>query len=249
MGRTMTTGSAAKKKPQKQASTRTSADAQVLLRGQRRDRRLSRNRGQIADAAVRLFERQGYSATTIEEIAAAADFSTSTFFRMFADKEEVLFYDFPERLDELRAIFAQPHGNAWQAIRRAFIDFAQRWDAEADDLGCRRARLFHAEPSLRARYLARNAEWEETIQQILIAEFGDNAQGRLSASVVAGAAVAAFRAAWRAQLASRQPPPLVTCVREAFDQLEHIGPFFRAAAAKPPATKAASKTTAKRAAR
>lgn len=221
----MTTGSAAKKKAPSAAQAR----AQAQLRGERRDRRLSRNRRQIADAAVRLFEKKGFAATTIEEIAAAADFSTSTFFRMFVDKEEVLFYDFPERLDELRAIFAQPHGNAWQAIRRAFIDFAQRWDAEADDLGRRRARLFHAEASLRARYMARNTEWEEAIQQLLNVEFADSATGRLSASVVAGAAVAAFRAAWRTQLASRERLQLVDCVREAFDQLEHIGPFFRAA--------------------
>lgn len=177
---------------------------------------------------MRLIEKKGFSATTIEEIAAAADYSTSTFFRLFADKEEVMFYDFPERLGELQAIFANPHGNAWQTIRHAFIDFAQRWDIEADDLGRRRARLFHAEPSLRARYFERNAQWEETIQELLITEFGDDAAERLSASLISGAAIAAFRAAWRVQIAD-DSLALVDCVRDAFDRLERIGPFFRSA--------------------
>jgi hypothetical protein len=43
------------------------------------------------DAAVELFDRNGYEPTTIAGIAAAAEIGTRTFFNYFASKEELLF--------------------------------------------------------------------------------------------------------------------------------------------------------------
>ncbi|RKI75147.1 TetR family transcriptional regulator [Corallococcus sp. AB049A] len=48
-------------------------------------------RDRLAQAAMTLFQENGYDRTTVEEIAARAGLTERTFFRYFADKKEVLF--------------------------------------------------------------------------------------------------------------------------------------------------------------
>src|ERR687886_66340 len=58
-----------------------------------RERKRARTKAAIQQQALRLFREQGYEATTIEQIAEAAEFSPSTFFRYFPTKEDVVMYD------------------------------------------------------------------------------------------------------------------------------------------------------------
>jgi AcrR family transcriptional regulator len=54
----------------------------------RKDARLERRRGRIAQAALSRFASRGYNATSVEEIVAAAKVSKSAFYEFFTSKED-----------------------------------------------------------------------------------------------------------------------------------------------------------------
>lgn len=86
-----------------------------------RERKKVRTRLAIRHAAFELFAKQGYTDTTVEQIAAAADISPRTFYRYFAGKETVLINDelvdpiveaFAKAPQELSVVAAYRHGLA-----------------------------------------------------------------------------------------------------------------------------------------
>ncbi|MFC1432735.1 TetR family transcriptional regulator [Streptacidiphilus sp. N1-3] len=58
-----------------------------------RERKKLKTRRGIRVEAFRLFREQGYDSTTVDQIAAAADVSPSTFFRYFPTKEDLIITD------------------------------------------------------------------------------------------------------------------------------------------------------------
>ena len=56
----------------------------------RRERKKRETRQRLLSAALRLFRDQGYDATTVEQIADAADVAKGTFFNYFETKEAIL---------------------------------------------------------------------------------------------------------------------------------------------------------------
>jgi len=85
-----------------------------------RERKKARTRASLREHALRLFREQGYQATTVEQIAAAAEVSPSTFFRYFPTKEDVVLRDdFDDRI--LEALDRQPASLAPVAAFRVAI--------------------------------------------------------------------------------------------------------------------------------
>src|SRR6516164_8846769 len=106
-----------------------------------RSRKKVKTRLAIEDAALALFDEQGYEATTVEEIAERAEVSTTTFFRYFPSKAEVLLSDHGEQLPALHtAIVGRPRiEDDLTAVRRAV---QQEWVAAIDpDRTARKARI------------------------------------------------------------------------------------------------------------
>ncbi len=118
-----------------------------------RERKKARTRAVIQSHALRLFAEQGYAETTVDEIAAAAEVSQSTFFRYFPTKEDVVLHD---RYDPLliAAFHAQPaEVSPIEALRRAMIDILGALPPDASELERLRGSLIFAVPELRARFM------------------------------------------------------------------------------------------------
>jgi AcrR family transcriptional regulator len=85
--------------------------------------RRERTRTALREAALARFVRDGFDATSIADIAADAGVTTRTFYRYFANKDEVLFADYEDRLDWFHlALTVRPRTEPLVASVRAAID-------------------------------------------------------------------------------------------------------------------------------
>ncbi len=102
------------------------------------ERKRIRNRDAFVAAARTLFGSNGFDATTIADIAEAADLGFGTFYRYFPDKEAVLEAVFEDGKDELDAalLSAEPAGTAAAvALVRLSQRFARLIHRDRDLLG------------------------------------------------------------------------------------------------------------------
>ena len=100
-----------------------------------RERKRDRTRKALIDAAIDLFERNGYDGTTVADIAEAADIGTRTFFSYFASKEELLFPESDARVAAAVTAIAnrEPGDRPADVLLRALRDVGAA-DGEPDDM-------------------------------------------------------------------------------------------------------------------
>jgi AcrR family transcriptional regulator len=81
----------------------------------------------IQSAALRLFDEQGYEATTVEQIAAAANVSRATFFNYFAGKDATLLDQDPQERREWQALIAErpPGEPLWDSLGAILTGFCE----------------------------------------------------------------------------------------------------------------------------
>jgi AcrR family transcriptional regulator len=166
-------------------------------------------------AALELFERQGFEATTIGQIAAAAGVTQMTYFRHFTSKEGVVVDD-PYDPVVAAAVVAQPRTLA--PLHRVVAGLRAGWAAlpqPESDLVRRRIRVAAASPALRAAAAAGNERTEALIVAALV---GDGVEP-MSARVAAAATLAAVTAALFAW-ATDSDLTLADAVHAALDVLE-----------------------------
>ena len=160
-----------------------------------RERKKARTRAAIQRHALRLFQEQGYSATTVDQIAAAAAISPSTFFRYFPTKEATVLYD-PFDPVLIAAAVAQPAELSPTAALRATANVIREvvtgedWERERQ-----RQLLVIREPELRSAILDQFAEGIELLAGLAAQRTGraaDDFEVRNWAGAVVGVIMAAF---------------------------------------------------------
>jgi AcrR family transcriptional regulator len=160
-----------------------------------RERKKARTRAAIREHAFRLFRERGYDATTVEQIAEAAEVSPSTFFRYFPTKEDVVLQDDMDLL-WLEAVRAQPADLSPVAALRegmhaAFASLSAEQFAQVRE----GTKLALTVPAVRARSLD---EFARTIGIIgaALAERSGRDPTDPAIRVFAGAVVGVAMAAW-----------------------------------------------------
>ncbi|HWM96097.1 MAG TPA: TetR family transcriptional regulator, partial [Streptosporangiaceae bacterium] len=153
-----------------------------------RERKKARTRASIREHALRLFRENGYQRTTVEQIAAAAEVSPSTFFRYFPTKEDlVLQDDMDTRMVE--AFERQPPGLGPVAAVRAAAREVFGSYSEADlDVIRETSTLTVTVPEVRARAMDEFARTIAVISEALARRTGRPADD-LAVRAVAGAII------------------------------------------------------------
>jgi len=153
-----------------------------------RERKKARTRASLREHALRLFREQGYHATTVEQIAAAAEVSPSTFFRYFPTKEDlVLQDDMDTRMIE--ALERQPAGlSPVAAVRAAAREVFASYTVADLDLISENAGLTVTVPEIRARAMDEFARTIAVVSEALAKRAGRPADD-LTVRTTAGAIV------------------------------------------------------------
>ncbi|MFF0060390.1 TetR/AcrR family transcriptional regulator [Streptomyces sp. NPDC005279] len=116
-----------------------------------RERKKLKTRIAIRRATFGLIAQQGYGATTIEQIAAAAEVSPSTVFRYFPTKEDIVLTDEHGPVMEA-ALRARPVGeDPLESIRQVMTHGLRTFIREEREEVFQRTRLMVEVPAVRAR--------------------------------------------------------------------------------------------------
>lgn len=169
---------------------------------------------------MQLFAEQGYDATTVAEIARAAEVTERTFFRHFADKREVLFAG----QDDFLAMFSDPIDAApsdtapFDLVRTAIVATGAFFDREKRPFSRARQAIIEANPALQERELAKLA----TLKVHLGALLRDRGVGEPTATIAAETAVTVFHLTFQQWIAPDEERSFEDIAAERLDALTEL---------------------------
>jgi AcrR family transcriptional regulator len=160
-----------------------------------RERKKQQTRQAIHEAAMKLFAERGYDATTIADIAAAADISPRTFFAYFSAKEEVVFQKFEMAFEDFdHALRERPEGTtALEALRGWIERVAPEYVPSPENLRLE-LKLKRESPAVAACDLRHRQQYEQRLAEA-VADDLDEPADALRPRLVAAAAMAALTSA------------------------------------------------------
>jgi AcrR family transcriptional regulator len=187
-----------------------------------RERKRQQTRERLTRSAMALFLERGFEATTLDDIAAAADISRRSFFHYFASKEDVVFAWQEESMAALiAAVAARPNDEPMLAAAENAITTMVRQikPGEAIAMAC----LKRDNPALQARDQVKYEKLERALAEALGKRAGHETE-ELQARLVAMIATGAMRIGgelWAAEGAHEKPEALAkrsfAAIRAIFD--------------------------------
>ena len=175
-----------------------------------RQRKRAQTRERLTRAAMALFLERGFEATTLDDIAAAADISRRSFFHYFASKEDVVFaWQEASTAALVAAIAARPAAESMiEAAENAISVMVEQLEpGEAMAM----AQLKRDNPALQARDQLKYEKLERALADALNKRAGHSTE-KLQARLVAMIATGAMRVAgelWVSGGAREKPQALV----------------------------------------
>ncbi len=186
-----------------------------------RAKKAARTRSTILNAALGLFESYGYSATSVGDIASAAEISLPTLFRYFPSKADLVFADDEVSLLRWEAAFdgCDPRLPLSAALRAASGAVIAGTDLRLASL---RARLLQEDPELEQRALWGDARALERATLRIAGRCGWDPALDLRPALVARATLGAMRAA-QGLVRAGSPTPFLSLVDQAFVEMGRMG--------------------------
>ena len=173
------------------------------------------SRTAVVAVALDLFDRNGFDATSVEQIAQAAGSSRSTFFRQFGGKDDVVFADHELLLAQLRENLSHPHENPWVAVCDAAVTVFEHFAADPE-LARRRYSVVRKVPALREREIVTVFRYERLFDEYLRGALPG--LDPIDAVGFAASVAAVHNHVLRQLLRDREPVP-VSVLRAALDDL------------------------------
>jgi AcrR family transcriptional regulator len=148
-------------------------------------------RQRLIEAAFDLFEERGYERSTVDDIAERAGTGRTTFFRAFGSKEEVIFPDHEQVLEQIRVrLAASTPATSLVAVSEAAGLVLKHYLAEGD-LARSRYRLTRSVPALREREVAGILHYQRLFRDFIHEWMGGTPESALRAELMAAAVVTA----------------------------------------------------------
>jgi AcrR family transcriptional regulator len=174
--------------------------------GTHREQKRERTKAAIVEAAMGLFESQGYNETTIADIAAAAGVAPRTFFSYFASKDELLFDEAETRIGAAYTAIAERRSDdsVGEVLLRSLSDVIEAGHDFGGRHGELRARLIQTVPAIRGRALQLQVDAQREIARQLHDAYSDELD-QITIGAVVGAFVGAVNGAVQAMYDTGAP--------------------------------------------
>jgi AcrR family transcriptional regulator len=166
-------------------------------------------RDRLAQAAFDLFAERGYEQTTVDDIAERAGLGRATFFRNYRSKEDVIFPDHDQLLEQVRdRLRSASHGTALaaacDAVRLVLLHYL-----DEGELARRRYALTSTVPALHDREIVSVARYQRLFREYIAGRTaGRGEPAELQAELMAAAIASAHNHVLRRWLRGEAADPV-----------------------------------------